>query len=162
MFFNKRGVEKQKRKNKKYCINVRPQSEKYHTKPRVSAMEKRHRYIFCSHCKLFLFYTSGRWVLNITWAGLFTHISSTTKNTMLPQSRNCNGGRKSTLLKLSKLWLAAGNPRVSAVDCNRMPSAGYSLTWQRGVRMMRRSNHLSLTAHRPVCEFLSLILNIII
>ncbi len=45
-FANKSGVEKQKRKHRKYCVTVRPQSEKYHTKPRVMAMERRHIYIF--------------------------------------------------------------------------------------------------------------------
>lgn len=53
LFPNNSEVEKQKRKHNKYCVTVRQQSEKYHTKPKVMAMEKRHRYIFFSYKRLF-------------------------------------------------------------------------------------------------------------
>lgn len=137
IFCNKRGVEKQKRTHRKYWMSVRPQSEKYHSKPRVSAMQKRHRYMF-PPSRRFAFYNSGRWLWDMTCARLVAHIvffffflsapGKKKKKTVFPFLRKWNSGRKSTLLNLSKLWLAAGNPRV--VVCNRTPSTGDSLTWQ--------------------------------
>lgn len=128
------GVEMQRRKHK-YWVSVRPQSEQYQTKPRVMAMEKRHRYMFLPYNRLFLLVsvTSSLTVLHSARVGLFAHIFCTDQKRLFPLSAKSHSGKSElywTALKLRCDWLGAG-PECRLVNCMRAPSTGDTFTWQR-------------------------------
>lgn len=120
VFPNNSGVENQKRKHKKYCVTVRPQSEKYHTKPRVTAMERRHRYIFCpSYSALFLLVSLAlsRCVLHTARAALLVHIFGKREGDAVSSKQEAKRRKNGELYEAAESGAVIGCGQSARVCC---------------------------------------------